>query len=404
MDVCAQCHLQTSTIVLSHSMLRPDRGPFSYVPGEPLSAFRLTFDRPAESAARFEIVSSVYRLRQSACFVKSAGKLQCTRCHDPHEAPRSEIGAKRYNGVCRQCHGSGFDRLVATGKHTSSAGCVDCHMPKRRTDDVVHAVMTDHYIQRRKPERDLLANIAERAAETTSREELVAYDPKLGRTPQNQLDLAVAQAREVVDRNTGILRLSRLVGQYRPERAYYYLELADALYAAGEPAKALPFYEQAARRLPASILAQQKLGTALMETRRFDRAEAILQRASPGGWRLLGQVYARQGKNPEAAAAFQKALTEDPDLPDVRNNLGSILAAGGDLAGAEREFRESMRLQPNLAEARSNLARVLSLKKDFRQAVYYFESAIRLKPVDATNLQLELAAALDMLKTPADGK
>jgi len=30
-------------------------------------------------------------------------------------------------------------------------------MPKRRTDDVVNAVMTDHYIVRRQSNRDLLA-------------------------------------------------------------------------------------------------------------------------------------------------------------------------------------------------------------------------------------------------------
>ena len=34
-------------------------------------------------------------------------------------------------------------------------------MPKRRTDDVVHVVMTDHYIQRRKPPGSLLAEKAE---------------------------------------------------------------------------------------------------------------------------------------------------------------------------------------------------------------------------------------------------
>ena len=34
-------------------------------------------------------------------------------------------------------------------------------MPKRRTEDVVHAVMTDHYIQRRKPARDLLEPLQE---------------------------------------------------------------------------------------------------------------------------------------------------------------------------------------------------------------------------------------------------
>src|SRR5207249_2869919 len=118
-------------------------------------------------AARFEIVSSVYRLRQSACFLKSAGKLRCTTCHDPH----GDTAAERYNGVCRQCHGASFDRLVAAATHTSSTDCVSCHMPKRRTDDVVHAVMTDHYIQRKKPERDLLADIPERPAARTSAEE-----------------------------------------------------------------------------------------------------------------------------------------------------------------------------------------------------------------------------------------
>ena len=35
-------------------------------------------------------------------------------------------------------------------------------MPKRRTGDVGHVGMTDHYIQRRKPARDLLAPLAEK--------------------------------------------------------------------------------------------------------------------------------------------------------------------------------------------------------------------------------------------------
>ena len=35
-------------------------------------------------------------------------------------------------------------------------------MPKRRTQDVIHVVMTDHLIQRRAPAGDLLAQIPER--------------------------------------------------------------------------------------------------------------------------------------------------------------------------------------------------------------------------------------------------
>ena len=40
--------------------------------------------------------------------------------------------------------------------------CLDCHMPKRRTDDAVHVIMTDHYIQRCRPARDLLATWSSR--------------------------------------------------------------------------------------------------------------------------------------------------------------------------------------------------------------------------------------------------
>jgi len=35
-------------------------------------------------------------------------------------------------------------------------------MPKRRAEDAVHTVMTDHFIQRQKPSRDLLAPLPER--------------------------------------------------------------------------------------------------------------------------------------------------------------------------------------------------------------------------------------------------
>jgi predicted CXXCH cytochrome family protein len=400
MDVCAQCHLQTNTTVLSHSILRYGRGPFSYGPGEALSAFRISFDRPADSAARFEIVSSVYRLRQSACFLKSGGSMRCTTCHDPHNAPGGEAAIQRYNTVCRQCHSSRFDRLIAAGAHTTSADCVSCHMPKRRTDDVVHVVMTDHYIQRKKPERDLLAALSERPAEKANREEIIAYDRKPGRSPQDQLYFAVAQVRDPGARKSGIPRLTRLIKQYHPDRAEYYLDLADAFEAEGEPARALPFYEEAARRRPGSTVILRKLGTVLMETNQLDRAAAVLQRtlkanpADPFLWRLTGQVYLRQGKIPDAIAALGNALATDPDLPDVRNNVGSILAASGDLAGAEREFRESMRMQPNLAEARANLARVLGMNHDFPQSTYYFESAIRLKP-DYASARLEYARMLN---------
>jgi hypothetical protein len=45
MEVCLQCHLETTNLPLPGSIQRRNRGPFSYVPGQPLGDFRLSFDR-----------------------------------------------------------------------------------------------------------------------------------------------------------------------------------------------------------------------------------------------------------------------------------------------------------------------------------------------------------------------
>src|SRR5579871_2536088 len=156
-EVCMQCHLETTSFPLPHAMVRYDRGPFSYMPGEPLEEFILQFDHAPGKGYddKFEIAGAAYRMRKSACFLKSNGALRCTTCHNPHDIPRGAEAASHYETVCRQCHSAAFRRLVASGKHSQSKDCIGCHMPKRRTDDVVHVIITDHLIQRLKPTRNL---------------------------------------------------------------------------------------------------------------------------------------------------------------------------------------------------------------------------------------------------------
>src|SRR5258708_5058871 len=142
LEICMQCHLETTTRSLPHSVVRFDRNVFSFRPGEPLANYVLNFDYAPGHAPedRFEIAHMVYRLRKSACFRATAGTRQamtCTTCHDPHKSPR---GAS-YVPVCRQCHAAAFNARVASGRHTASNDCIVCHMPKRRTDDVIPAVM-----------------------------------------------------------------------------------------------------------------------------------------------------------------------------------------------------------------------------------------------------------------------
>ncbi|HYR90102.1 MAG TPA: tetratricopeptide repeat protein [Terriglobia bacterium] len=404
MEVCMQCHLETTSSRLPNSIVRYDRDPFSYKPGELLADFMLHFDQApgAGNDDKFEIAGAAYRLRRSACFQKSEGALQCTTCHNPHDIPRGEPAAAHYTAVCRQCHDAGIKKLVASGKHSAAGDCIGCHMPRRRTDDVVHVVMTDHYIQRRKPARDLLAPITERREtdENAYHGEVVLYYPEtLPEGADRELYLAIAQVSQKANLSEGTQQLATAVEKYRPDRTEFYLHLADAWKNSGQMDKAIPLYEEAVRRRPDSLIALQRLGFSLRSSGQLARAAEILKRAlavdarDAATWHQLGLVYLGGGSTSDGLAAFQKAVELDPDMSEARNSLGGVWLESGDLPQAESAFREALRIQPDYAEAHSNLGSVLASAGRFGEARYEFETAIRLKP-DYAEAQFNYGIAL----------
>ncbi len=385
MEICMACHLETTSFPLPNAIHRYERGPFSFRPGEALADFILNFDH-AQGTGReekFEIVSAVYRLRQSACFLRSSGKLLCTTCHNPHDAPRGQAADRHYSSACRKCHAG----PLSAASHAGRSDCVDCHMPKRRTEDVIHAAVTDHYVQRRKPAGDLLAERAER--QDAYRGEVVPYYPaKLPRTPESELYLAVAQVKEKSNLKAGIAQLTAAIAKYAPRRAEWYIELGDALENDGQLAKALQWYGEVVRRDPSSAVGWQRLGTALRRSSRHAEAVPALKRSialAPGRaqtWHDLGLAYASLGRTADARHALGKAIERDPELPEAHNNLGILRLAAGDAAHAESSFREAIRIKPSYADARGNLANLLAAGRP-AEAQAEFDRALRLRPGDA---------------------
>jgi LSD1 subclass zinc finger protein len=403
-EVCIQCHLETTSFPLPNSLPRYDHGPFDYQPGDPLSNFWLFFDH-APGAGRddkFEIVNAVYRIRRSRCFLESKGKLQCASCHNPHDVPRGADAVKHYDAACSNCHAASLKQSIAAGQHTPAADCAGCHMPKRRTEDVVHAVATDHLIQRFKPPGDLLAPRTERheTGDRAYRGEVVLYYPSdLPPSPTRELYTALAQVIDKSNLAAGVPRLAAALQRFPFARPEFYFHLAEGLRNSGREADAIPVLKETIRRDPSMAAAYESLGLAQRRTGRVDDAIATLRLATgrfparAAAWHELGLALHAAGDSDAAIRAIRKAIALDSDLPEPHSNLAVILLSSGDQPGAEASLREAIRIQPDLAGAHGNLANLLAGRGDLNGARHHFETALRFTPRDAA-LRYNFAVAL----------
>jgi predicted CXXCH cytochrome family protein len=372
MEVCMQCHLETTSGRIPAVLQRFDRGTFSYIPGQPLVDFAISFDHAPGTGheGKFEAVSSVYRLRQSRCFLESGGKLECATCHDPHSVPRGEEALRHYSNICLQCHTSAHPAPVTTSVTTSAtataADCITCHMPKRRVDDAPHVIMTDHLIQRRAP-ANALVEFAERPAEEYRGEVVPYYPSPLPETLQNALYRAVAQVGLGNNVAAGLPELVRLTDEIKPQEAEFYMVLGDGWKSEGKPLEAAAAYQRALKIKPDFTRAMRALATVDQP-----HAEQILAHAiqiapnDPESWFRYGVLTM-------SAERIQKAITLDPWLPDQSRRLAEA-------THSEAALKDALRTDPFDDAAWDLGGRIMAEKGELGDAFFDFERAIKLYP------------------------
>ena len=378
LDICMQCHLETP-FRTPKSVLRFGRSFYSYRPGEPLSDYIVHFDYEEGTGHEddFLIVSAAYRLRKSACFQQSS-KMTCTTCHDPHESLPPSERAAHYRQVCLGCH--------EVESHFQSADCTECHMPARRTKDVVRVVMTDHFIQRAKPDRDLLAPLEEEADESTDREAgSTVYFPSTGELSGSLRDVyrTIGHGKETPNVQAAS-KLESTLREAAVDKPEPYFELAEMQHKLGRHADAEKNYLRAIEIDPQNIQAYNNLGNLLADLERLDDAIDLYKKAieldggySADSYNNLGLAYIGMQRQQEAKQVFRDAAKANPFFADARLNLGTLLFQRKEYAAAAREFQEALAIDPGVLKARNNLAFAMLALGRTAEAIPYLQEVVR---------------------------
>jgi hypothetical protein len=362
-DVCFQCHLLPAVEVIGPR--RIDRDWYDFRPGQRLRDDALPVDVSDASMPdddRFQINHHAWRMLQSPCYVGSKGEMGCTSCHDPHVRRVGAEASGWYRERCLACHEdlprAHGDASTTHGDRANSADerdCIACHMPKRRTQDVVEATMTDHRVVRHIDASD--TRLAPRAPHVPELTDIRLFDPpaELGSD-----EAKAYRALAALDHGIGggaLDALARHVARIDDAHPSWWLRLAR--------------HQAGAARWDDAAAALAKLPKS--------------EQTSPDARFIAALVAAGQGHRGEARALLADLARTQAFLPEASYNLGLLALRDGDTATAIRALTEATRLRPLSAAswlrlaiaqhqahqpeaARTSLTRALEIRPDWVEA------------------------------------
>jgi tetratricopeptide (TPR) repeat protein len=353
--VCEQCHLEGANRVL-----RRGRAPFDFRPGLPLQLFWTTFVKSGGDDSH-EVVSHVEQMHLSQCFQKSAGKMGCITCHDPHALPKPAVKVSYYRSACLKCHRENQCSLPAGERQAKNGDdCNGCHLPRRVSSDVSHVAITDHRILR-KPDSPSSGK------RPTSRYPLVPFH----RGPDGPGEREVA-------RDLGIALIEKARQEGGNGRA-------------GE--LALPLLNAALQEDASDVAALEARGYALWLLRRpreaLAAAETVLNREPQREIALVDAATAAEavGRNEAALAYWRRAVEVNPWTSRYRFQRANLLAVRGEWEAAAEECRTVLRNNPGNVEARLLLVAYHVQRGDRDRARAEFEAVLALHPPEPDKLR-----------------
>ncbi|MGA7802084.1 MAG: type IV pilus biogenesis/stability protein PilW [Gammaproteobacteria bacterium] len=91
----------------------------------------------------------------------------------------------------------------------------------------------------------------------------------------------------------------------------------------------------------------------------------------------LGIAYLQEGRKDLALQQLNKALQQNPDLPDAHNALGVVYEQLGEIKEAEQHYRRAIELDPKDSSAQNNYGQLLCRAGRYEEAERHFLDAAK---------------------------
>jgi tetratricopeptide (TPR) repeat protein len=357
-SICYGCHMQPTVSV--NAPLRSGRGIYSFRPGEDVADYLTHIDiddatRP--KSERFEINHHPYRLEQSRCYQESNDALGCLTCHDPHVKIKPAERAAHYRKACLSCHTldqDGQPEMLTSDPHPvipPEADCTTCHMPERRTQDVIHVTMIDHRITRNPGDLAALIAPIEKTPTLVSGVELLRKGTLSG-------DEAAIQNILAIYSNTA-------------RRVDYATDALDRILNSTGWRNAEPWLE-----LTLSHFALQRYGDA----ERAARALLARDPDNPHGREVLALTLNRLGRKDEALAVFETLLRDHPDVARAHFNYAILLAGSANWEPAMSAAQTALALRDNHWPSHRLIGQIETAQGNEAAAIEAYLDALRDEP------------------------
>ena len=346
MDLCQRCHLQGLNV------LQEGKAFTDFRPGMRLKdVFEVYLPEYSGGEGKLDMANHAARFQQSACVLHKSNDqaFNCISCHNPHLSVRY-TRREQFNNVCKDCHtaADAWEQKHAPG----NLDCVECHMPRVRSEDILHVAIHDHRIQLPgghgdPAQRKLLGLYAVNNPAPSKARLLQAYLEYWEKFDKNPffLDKAEALLGEVEDRSLHIkyhfLRenyeqvLRSAEGLDEPDAWTSYM-LGESAGRTGRDRLALLYWSRSVQLDPDRVEVGLKLINCYLRLEKWAEAEELGQRLReqfPSNglvWNALGELALRQGQPAQALDPLSMALHLEPLALEVWESHLNLAIALGD--------------------------------------------------------------------------